>query len=37
MKEDGVKGKVVLTSSILAMMGFAGYSSYSPGKYAIRG
>ena len=31
------KRKIVLTSSILSMMGFAGYSSYSPGKYAIRG
>lgn len=33
----GEKSKIVLTSSILAMMGFVGYSSYSPGKYAIRG
>ncbi|BGP26267.1 3-dehydrosphinganine reductase [Rhodotorula toruloides] len=38
MKEDGKKGgRVVLTSSVLALMSFAGYSSYSPSKYAIRG
>lgn len=30
-------GKVVLTGSVLSMMGFVGYSSYSPSKYAIRG
>ena len=29
--------KVVFTASILAMMGFAGYSTYAPSKYAIRG
>ncbi|GAA5847635.1 hypothetical protein JCM5353_004165 [Sporobolomyces roseus] len=38
MKESGKKGgKVVLTSSVLALMSFAGYSTYSPSKYAIRG
>lgn len=37
MKEGKVKGKVVLTASVMALMGFAGYSSYSPSKYAIRG
>lgn len=37
MKEEKVKGKIVLTSSIMALMGFAGYASYSPSKYAIRG
>jgi len=30
-------GNVVLTSSVLALMSFTGYSSYSPSKYAIRG
>ncbi|GAA5976451.1 hypothetical protein JCM11641_006016 [Rhodosporidiobolus odoratus] len=30
-------GKVVLAASVLAMMSFYGYSSYSPSKYAIRG
>ncbi|GAA6050630.1 hypothetical protein JCM3770_001497 [Rhodotorula araucariae] len=30
-------GRVVLTSSVLALMSFTGYSSYSPSKYAIRG
>ncbi|GAA5913832.1 3-dehydrosphinganine reductase [Sporobolomyces salmoneus] len=39
MKESGDRrgGKVVLTSSVLALMSFAGYSTYSPSKYAIRG
>lgn len=38
MKKDGKEGgRVVLTSSVLALMSFAGYSTYSPSKYAIRG
>lgn len=38
MKADGKRGgRVVLTSSVLALMSFAGYSTYSPSKYAIRG
>ncbi|BGP18237.1 hypothetical protein JCM10213_007866 [Rhodosporidiobolus nylandii] len=38
MKEHGKEGgRVVLTASVLAMMSFTGYSSYSPSKYAIRG
>ncbi|GAA5977712.1 hypothetical protein JCM10908_005067 [Rhodotorula pacifica] len=37
MKEEGKGGRVVLTSSVLALMSFAGYSTYSPSKYAIRG
>ncbi|BGP56917.1 hypothetical protein JCM8202_000872 [Rhodotorula sphaerocarpa] len=38
LKEGGKKGgRVVLTSSVLALMSFAGYSTYSPSKYAIRG
>ncbi|GAA5940447.1 3-dehydrosphinganine reductase [Sporobolomyces koalae] len=38
MKRGGqTGGKVVLTSSVLALMSFAGYSTYSPSKYAIRG
>lgn len=37
MKEEGKEGKVVLTASVMAMMGFAGYASYSPSKFAIRG
>ncbi|BGP41888.1 3-dehydrosphinganine reductase [Rhodotorula kratochvilovae] len=38
MKEGGkAGGRVVLTSSVLALMSFTGYSSYSPSKYAIRG
>ncbi|KAK4700590.1 hypothetical protein P7C70_g5653, partial [Phenoliferia sp. Uapishka_3] len=37
MKEEGKKGKVIFTGSVLSMMGFAGFSTYSPSKYAIRG
>ncbi|KDE06427.1 hypothetical protein MVLG_03215 [Microbotryum lychnidis-dioicae p1A1 Lamole] len=37
MQQEGRPGQIVLTASILAMMGFAGYSSYTPSKYAIRG
>ncbi|KAM0755011.1 putative oxidoreductase [Meredithblackwellia eburnea MCA 4105] len=37
MKEEGKRGKVVLTASVLGMMGFAGYSTYAPSKFAIRG
>lgn len=37
MKEEGKKGKVVFTGSVLSLMGFAGFSTYSPSKYAIRG
>lgn len=34
---SGGRRSVVLTSSVLALMSFTGYSSYSPSKYAIRG
>lgn len=37
MKDEGKRGKVIFTGSVLSMMGFAGFSSYSPSKYAIRG
>ncbi|KAF8926348.1 3-dehydrosphinganine reductase [Dissophora ornata] len=37
MVETGVKGKVVMTASTMGLIGFAGYSSYSPTKYALRG
>lgn len=37
MQEEGKGGKVVLVGSVMSLMGFAGYASYSPGKYAIRG
>lgn len=38
MKESGKEGgRVVVTASIAALMSFAGYTSYSPSKYAIRG
>ncbi|KAG0032968.1 3-dehydrosphinganine reductase [Podila clonocystis] len=37
MVETGVKGKIVLVSSTMGLVGFAGYSSYIPSKYALRG
>ncbi|KAG0346763.1 3-dehydrosphinganine reductase [Podila humilis] len=37
MVEAGVKGKIVLVSSTMGLIGFAGYSSYSPSKFALRG
>lgn len=38
IKEEGKEGaRVVLTGSVVSMMSFAGYSSYAPSKYAIRG
>ncbi|KAI1316576.1 3-dehydrosphinganine reductase [Mortierella claussenii] len=37
MVESGVKGKIVMTASTMGLVGFAGYSSYAPTKYALRG
>lgn len=37
MVKEGVKGKIVFVASILAYFSMVGYSSYSPGKFAIRG
>ncbi|GAA5893735.1 hypothetical protein JCM6882_003082 [Rhodosporidiobolus microsporus] len=38
MKEEGKEGgRVVLVSSIAALMSYTGYTTYSPSKYAIRG
>ncbi|KAG0295007.1 3-dehydrosphinganine reductase [Linnemannia gamsii] len=37
MVETGVKGKIVLTSSTLGLVGLVGYSSYCPTKFALRG
>lgn len=37
MRDDRVQGKVVLTASVMGLMGFFGYSSYSPSKFAMRG
>ena len=37
MVETGKKGKFVLTASTMGLIGFAGYSSYAPTKYALRG
>ncbi|TBU52720.1 oxidoreductase [Dichomitus squalens] len=37
MVRQGVKGKIVFVSSILGLMSFVGYTTYAPGKFAIRG
>ncbi|KAI0667844.1 oxidoreductase [Trametes maxima] len=37
MVRQGVKGKIVFVSSVLAFFSIVGYASYSPGKFAIRG
>lgn len=38
MVESNIKdGKIVFVSSILGLMSFAGWSTYSPTKYAVRG
>ncbi|KAG2176034.1 hypothetical protein INT44_000513 [Umbelopsis vinacea] len=38
MVESNIKdGKIVFISSVLGIMSFAGYSTYSPTKYAVRG
>ncbi|KAI8341523.1 hypothetical protein BC941DRAFT_493301 [Chlamydoabsidia padenii] len=38
MRDSGIKGgKIVFVSSMLGMLSFAGYGSYSPTKYAVRG
>ncbi|KAI8393927.1 uncharacterized protein BYT42DRAFT_487355 [Radiomyces spectabilis] len=38
MRDSGIQqGKIVFVSSMLAMLSFVGYGSYSPTKYAVRG
>jgi len=37
MMRTNTKGKIVFVSSILGYFGMIGYSTYSPGKHAIRG
>lgn len=37
MVKQGVQGRIIFTGSTLSYMSFVGYSSYSPGKYALRG
>jgi hypothetical protein len=37
MVRTKTKGKIVFVSSVLGYFGMIGYSSYSPGKHAIRG
>ncbi|KAG0057181.1 3-dehydrosphinganine reductase [Gryganskiella cystojenkinii] len=37
MVQTGVKGKIVMVSSTMGLIGFAGYASYAPTKFALRG
>ncbi|KAJ7368365.1 oxidoreductase [Mycena albidolilacea] len=37
MARDHFAGRIVFTSSVLGYMSIVGYSSYSPGKHALRG
>lgn len=37
LKNDIKKGKIVMISSTLGLMGMIGYSQYSPTKFALRG
>ncbi|KAI8089799.1 uncharacterized protein BX664DRAFT_333912 [Halteromyces radiatus] len=38
IRDSGIKnGKIVFVSSMLGMLSFVGYGTYSPAKYAIRG
>ncbi|KAJ7179079.1 oxidoreductase [Mycena filopes] len=37
MVRDRFAGKIIFTSSVLGYMSMVGYSSYSPGKHALRG
>lgn len=37
MVAQKVKGKIIFVSSLLGYASFAGYTNYSPGKYALRG
>ncbi|KAJ3222833.1 3-dehydrosphinganine reductase [Clydaea vesicula] len=37
MLEANVKGKLITCSSLAALVGFIGYSAYSPSKHAVRG
>lgn len=38
MRDSNIKnGKIVFVSSMLGMLSFAGWSTYSPTKYAVRG
>ena len=37
MVEHGIKGKIVLVSSLMGLFTFAGYAAYAPAKYALRG
>lgn len=37
MVQHGVRGKIVLVSSLMGFFTFAGYAAYAPAKYALRG
>lgn len=37
MRDSKIQGKIVFVSSMLGLLSFTGYSTYSPTKYALRG
>ena len=37
MVRTRTKGKIVFVSSVLSYFGLVGYSTYTPGKHALRG
>lgn len=37
MRDGEIKGKIVFVSSMLGLLSFVGYSTYSPSKFAVRG
>lgn len=37
MAREGVRGRIVFVASVLAYFSIVGYSTYSPGKFALRG
>jgi NAD(P)-dependent dehydrogenase (short-subunit alcohol dehydrogenase family) len=37
MVAQKLQGKIIFVSSLLGYASFAGYTNYSPGKYALRG
>ncbi|KAF7732156.1 3-dehydrosphinganine reductase [Apophysomyces ossiformis] len=37
MRDSSIQGKIVFVSSMLGLLSFVGYATYSPTKYAVRG
>lgn len=37
MVRNGVHGKIIFVGSVLSYMSIVGYTTYSPGKFALRG